>query len=325
MRTTAVGHYPKIPNRPRPARLRRAIARLDRGEITAEELARVQDEVTIEVIAEQVEAGLDVITDGQIRWDDDQTYIARRLEGFEIGGLIRYFDTNTYYRQPNVVGPVRWREPILVRDYEFAAHHSEKPVKALITGPYTLAALSSDSHYGDRRRLVLDLAEALHQEALALAAAGAPIIQVNEPAILRHKEDAPLLQEALVRMLDAVGTETALYTWFGEADGILPQLMELPVDVIGLDFVWGPGNWEALKRTVFTKGLGFGIVDARNTKMESVDEIAERIRRVGEFVAAERLYVNPSCGLEYLPREVAFEKLKRLVEGVRAAEAGVGV
>jgi 5-methyltetrahydropteroyltriglutamate--homocysteine methyltransferase len=325
MRTTTVGHYPKIPNRPRPARLRQAIARLDRGEITAEELAQVQDEVTVEVIGEQVEAGLDLVTDGQIRWDDDQTYIARRLEGFEIGGLIRYFDTNTYYRQPKVVGPVRWRQPILVRDYEFAARHSEKPVKALITGPYTLAALSTDAHYGDRRRLVLDLAEALRQEALALAAAGAPVIQVNEPAILRHKEDAPLLQEALTRMLDGVDPEKALYTWFGDADGILPQLLELPVDVIGLDFVWGPGNWEALKRTVFTKGLGFGIVDARNTKMESVEEIVEQIRRVGEFVPTEKLYVNPSCGLEYLPREVAFEKLKCLVEGVRAAGVGAGV
>ncbi len=327
MRTTAIGSYPKIPNRPRPARLRRAIARLDRGEITAQELTRVEDDVTIEVIGEQVEAGLDIVTDGQIRWDDDQTYIARRLDGFEIGGLIRYFDTNTYYRQPNVIGPVRWREPILVRDYEFAAKHSEKPVKALITGPYTLAALSTDSHYSDRRRLVLDLAQALHQEALALVAAGAPAIQVNEPAILQHKEDVPLLVEAVAVMLDSlpasgrgVQTETSVYTWFGDADGILPQLMELPVDFIGLDFVTGPGNWEALARTVFTKGLGFGIVDARNTKMESADEIAGQIRRIGEFVPADRLHVNPSCGLEYLPREVAFDKLKRLAEGVRRAQ-----
>ena len=331
MRTTAIGSYPKIPNRPRPARLRRAIARLDRGEITAQELARVEDEVTIDVIGEQVKAGLDIVTDGQIRWDDDQTYIARRLDGFEIGGLIRYFDTNTYYRQPNVIGPVRWRESILVRDYEFAAEHSEKPVKALITGPYTLAALSTDSHYGDRRHLVLDLAQALHEEALALAAAGATVIQVNEPAILRLKEDVPLLVEAVAVMLDSlpasgrgVQAETSLHTWFGDADGILPQLLELPVDFIGLDFVSGPGNWEALGRTVFTKGLGFGIVDARNTKMESADEIAGQIRRVSEFVPADRLHVNPSCGLEYLPREVAFDKLKRMVEGVRRAQ-GVAV
>src|SRR3989304_1320394 len=98
MQTTAVGSYPKIPNRPRPARLRRAIARRDRGEITAEELARGEDEVIIEVIAEQVEAGLDLVTDGQVRWDDDQTYIAQRLGGIEIGGLLRYFDTHNPHR-----------------------------------------------------------------------------------------------------------------------------------------------------------------------------------------------------------------------------------
>src|SRR3989337_3675282 len=111
MQTTAVGSYPKIPTRPRPARLRRAIARFDRGEIAAEELARVEDEVAIEVIGEQAEAGLDIVTDGQVRWDDDQTHIARRLDGFQIGGLQRYLDTNTYYRQPEVAGPVAWKSP----------------------------------------------------------------------------------------------------------------------------------------------------------------------------------------------------------------------
>src|SRR3990172_9324969 len=109
MQTTVAGSYPKIPNRPRPARLRQATA-------------------------------------GQVRWDDDQTYVARGLEGFEIGGLVRYFDTNTHYRHPTVSGPVGWRKPVLARDYEFAAAHSQKPVKALLTGPYTLAALSTDSH-----------------------------------------------------------------------------------------------------------------------------------------------------------------------------------
>src|SRR3970282_3058396 len=100
MQTTVEGSYPKIPNRPRPARLRQAIARLDRGEITPEELAQVQDEVTIEVISEQLEAGLDLVADGQIRWDDDQTHVARGLEGFEIGGLVGYFGTHTYYPPP---------------------------------------------------------------------------------------------------------------------------------------------------------------------------------------------------------------------------------
>ena len=319
MQTTVVGSYPKIPNRPRPARLRAAIARLDRGEISPEELTQVEDKVTIEVIQEQVEAGLDLIADGQVRWEDDQTHIMRRLNGVEIGGLQRYLDTNTYYRQPEVAGPLRWQSPILVRDYRFAAEHSPRPVKAIVTGPYTLAALSQDKHYGNRRDLVLAIAEALRQEVLALAEAGAPLIQINEPLILRHKEDLPLLDEALKRMLDGVTAETALYTWFGSIDGVYPQLLELPVDIIGIDFVSRPENWGVLRRARFTRKLGLGIVDGRNTRLESEADIAAALVRAGEIVPPERLYVNPSCGLEYLPREVAFEKLKRLVEGVRRA------
>ncbi len=319
MQTTVVGSYPKIPNRPRPARLRQAIARLDRGEISPEELSQIEDEVTIEVIQEQVEAGLDLISDGQVRWEDDQTHIMRRLAGVEIGGLQRYLDTNTYYRQPEIVGPVGWRSAILVRDYRFAAEHSPRPVKAIVTGPYTLAALSQDKHYGSRRDLVLAIAEALRQEVLALQEAGPPLIQINEPMILRHKDGLPILAEALQRMLEGVTVETALYTWFGSIDGAYPQLLDLPVDTIGIDLVSRPENWGVLRRARFTKKLGLGIVDGRNTRLEPEGEIAAAVVRIGDVVPPERLYVNPSCGLEYLPREVAFQKLKRLVEGVRAA------
>src|SRR3990172_1191096 len=151
MQTTVVGNYPKIPNRPRPARLRQAINRRDR------------DEVTLELIQEQAEAGVDIVTDGQVRWDDDQTYIMRALRGVEIGGLQRYLDTNTYYRQPEIVGPIAWQEPVLARDFQFAREHSPKPVKAVLTGPYTLAALSLDKHYGSREKLSIALAETLRQ------------------------------------------------------------------------------------------------------------------------------------------------------------------
>src|SRR3989304_1071063 len=161
MQTTVVGSYPKIPNRPRPARLRLAINRRDRGEITNEELARVEDEVTIEVIQEQLDAGVDIVADGQVRWDDDQTYVLRRMQGVEIGGLQRYLDTNTYYRQPEITGAVRWQEPVLVRDWQFAQGHSPKPVKAIVPGPFTLAVLSMDKHYGNRRKLALALADQL--------------------------------------------------------------------------------------------------------------------------------------------------------------------
>jgi 5-methyltetrahydropteroyltriglutamate--homocysteine methyltransferase len=318
--TTVVGNYPKIPNRPRPAKLRAAIARLERGEIGADTLRRVEDEVTLEVIQEQAEAGVDIITDGQIRWEDDQTYFARCMDGFSIDGLIRYFDTNTYYRQPLVEGPVRWREPVVVADYEFAARQSPVPVKALVTGPYTLAALSANHHYGSFRELVLALAAELRNEVLALERVGAPIIQVNEPAILQQKEDFPLLRQALERMMDGVRAEAHLYTWFGDIEGLYPQILELPFAAIGLDFVKGPGNWDVIAREPFTKKLGLGVIDARNTKLESVEEIVGVVRRASAIVPPDMCYVNPSCGLEYLPREAAQRKLARMVQGVGKAE-----
>jgi 5-methyltetrahydropteroyltriglutamate--homocysteine methyltransferase len=320
MQTTVVGNYPKIPNRPRPARLRVAINKRDRGEITNEDLARVEDEVTVEVINEQIEAGLDIVTDGQVRWDDDQTYIARRLQGVQIGSLERYLDTNTYYRQPEITGPVAWKSPILVRDFQFAAANSSKPVKAIVTGPYTLAALSLDKHYNSREKLTMALAEAIRNEVQALAAAGAQHIQVNDPVILRNKDDAHIAVKALTLMLDGVSAETGVYTWFGDAAGILPALLDTPTGVIGLDFVAGPANWDALKAVRFDKKLGFGIVDGRNTRLETPQQVADGVKRVSEIVPQDRLYVNPSCGLEYVPRETAFDKLKQMVEGARLAE-----
>jgi 5-methyltetrahydropteroyltriglutamate--homocysteine methyltransferase len=318
MKTTVVGTYPKIPNKPRPARLRNAINKRDRGDLTDADLDRVYDEVTAEVIQEQIDAGVDIVTDGQVHWDDDQTYVMRSLRGVEIGSLERYMDTNTYYRQPEIVGPIAWDKPILVKDFEFAREHSTKPVKAIITGPYTLAALSLDKHYNNREKLVLAIAEALREEVMALAAAGAERIQLNDPMIVKGADPA-LVAKALTTVIDGVSAEAGVYTWFGSATGILPALLNTPVDVIGLDFVSGPANWDAV-RNGFNKKLGFGIVDGRNTRLESRQQIADAVKRISDIVPQDRLYVNPTCGLEYLPRETAFDKLKNMVEGARRAE-----
>jgi 5-methyltetrahydropteroyltriglutamate--homocysteine methyltransferase len=319
MKTTVVGNYPKIPNRPRPAKLRNAINKRDRGELSNEDLERVYDEVTVEVIQEQIEAGVDIITDGQVRWDDDQTYVMRGLKGVEIGSLERYLDTNTYYRQPEITGALGWEEPALVRDFQFARDNSAKPVKAIVTGPYTIAALSLDKHYNNREKLVMAIAEALRNDVKALADAGAEHIQVNDPVILRAGSEAPLAAKALTTMLDGISAETGVYTWFGSASAVMPALLDTPADVIGLDFVSGRDSWDAV-RSGFGKKLGFGIVDGRNTRLERPEEVAEAVKRISEIVPPERLYVNPSCGLEYLPRETALEKLRIMIEGARRAE-----
>jgi 5-methyltetrahydropteroyltriglutamate--homocysteine methyltransferase len=320
MLTTVVGNYPKVPNRPRPARLRNAINRFDRGEISADELRAVEDDVTREVIDEQVEAGLDLISDGQIRWEDEQTYVARLLRGVSINGLIRFFDSNTYFREPVVEGPLAWTGPITVADFRFATAYSPRPVKAVLPGPYTLARLSRDEHYRSLEKCVMAYAEALNQEALALQEAGAAFIQLNEPAIVKHKTDLPLFLRAIERTLEGVTAERALYVYFGDVDGLYPQVLNLPIDVLGLDFVAGARNPEVLKTAPFTKTLGLGLIDARNTKMESVEQIVEGLRRVQEIVSLDRVRLSPSCGLEFLPREVAQAKLARMVEGARRAQ-----
>lgn len=319
MLTTVVGNYPKIGGGRAP-NLRTALNRYDRGEVTWEEVERVAKEVTKEVLEEQAQAGVDLVTDGHIRWEDGQTYFARRIAGFSINGLTRYFDNNTYFRQPVVEGRLHWQGPISVEDFTFARSHSSKPVKPVVTGPYTLARLSIlQGGYPDIRELALDLAEILNQEARALEEAGATLIQFDEPAILRNPQDFPVLQEASQRVTQDLSAKTAIYTYFRDVAAIAPDFFTLPFQVFGLDFVSGPRNWELLKDFPSDKELGLGVVDARNTRMETVEEIVKAVQRAAEHVSPERLYVNPSAGLEYLPRKNAYQKLCRLVEGVQKA------
>jgi len=323
VQTTVVGSYPKIPDPPAPGRWRSSVEKLQRGEISAADLRRVEEEVTDEVLREQAELGIEVVTDGQIRWEDGFTYFARGLTGFTINGLQRYFDTNVYFRQPVATGEVTWQAPISVQDYAFAAAHSARPVKPVVTGPFTLAVMSRDDHYRNLDRFVMALARALNQELRALAEAGASIIQVDEPGLLVRRDQWPLFQRATEALWDGVRARRALYLYFGHIDGLYPAVLDLPVDVLGLDFVAGQQrNWEILRRAPFTKELGLGVLDARNTRMETPEEVAAACRRAADFVIPSKLHVSPSAGLEFLPRRVARKKLETLAAGVRRAKEG---
>lgn len=319
MITTVIGSYPKIPDLPSPGKWRSAVEKLQKGQITEAELHQVEDEVTLDAIRDQIDAGVEVVTDGQIRWEDGQTYFARRLRGFSIDGLQRYFDTNTYFREPVAEGEIGWVDPISVRDFEFARRHSVRPMKPVVTGPFTLAKLGRNAHYPSAREFILALARAMNAELRALQDAGAEMIQVDEPALCQHKQDYALFAEAMAALTEGITAKKVLCTYFGDVSGVYPQILTLPFEIIGLDFVAGYRNWDLIKRAPFTKTLMFGIVDARNTRLETVDEIVQAIRRVTDGVPPDRLMVAPSAGLEFLPHGVAQRKLQRLVEGTRAA------
>jgi 5-methyltetrahydropteroyltriglutamate--homocysteine methyltransferase len=315
--------YPRVGDLPEQQRHRQAFARWERKEISSKEFERVQDEVTREVIEDQINAGLDLITDGQVRWQDPVSHITRKLKGCKVNGLLRFFDTNFYFRQPILKGKLLRQRPILKREFRFAKRLSSKPVKPVITGPYTLARLSINRRGITTEETVMEFAEVMAQEVHELAETGAELIQVEEPAILRYPNDFEILNEALQKIARMKGrAHLALYTYFGDAAPLYEKFLKLPVDVLGFDFTYSASLPDVITRLGCDKHLGLGIIDGRNTRIERTEEVLPLLKYVLSSVQSTRVYLTPSCGLgDYLPREVAFRKLQKLVEITREAKS----
>ena len=316
MITTTVGNYPKVSETAYGTALIGTITKWQRKEATDAQLEQTCREITRAVIQEQEQANVALLTDGQIRWEDLLTPIARRLEGFEINGLSRWFNNNVYYRRPVLHGAPRRTGPILVEDYRFAASCTTRPVKAVLPGPYTFAVMSEDRHYKTTRQLVMKLAEILNAEALDLAKAGAPLIQFDEPAIGFGKTDIALAVEALNAATKGLKAKTAVVTYFGSLNGAFEALQRAKVDVVGLDVVSDPNTLGVLRKTKIVKELALGCLDARNTKLESVTELHAIFNVITKRIPSDRLYVSPNCGLEFLPHAQARAKLQRLGQAV---------
>ena len=320
--TTVVGSYPKppLPDSGKPFELRRTGRAIERGEATPADLERVQDRLVTELIEEQEEAGIDVISDGHVRWDDLVTPFAGRMAGFELSGLLRYFDNNVYYRRPVCVGPVEWRGPASVDAWIYADSVAAKPVKAVIPGPLTLARLSLDEHYGSLDRFVLAVARVLAQEAFKLEAAGARIIQIDEPALLDAPEDLELASHALGIVVSELKLAViVLATYFSDAKRLGAGLFDLPAHVFHLDLVSAPENAELVADLPSEKGLQAGVIDARNTRIESPSEVGVQVKGLYETLGPGRLSLAPSAGLEFLPRAKARLKLRCLVQAAKEA------
>jgi 5-methyltetrahydropteroyltriglutamate--homocysteine methyltransferase len=328
MFATLVGAYPRTSLPGRPFKLRAAYGQLERGEIDATGFRGVQDELIREIIGEQEEAGLEPLTDGGVRAEDPLTYVARGLDGFEISGLLRYFDTNTYFRQPRAVGEPRWTRPITVDDWRFAASCAAKAVKQNVLGPYTLGRLSDAGEVG-QERVTLAAAEALNQELHALADAGCPLIQVDEDGatlIGQDGEQQRLFREAQRRLLAGFGgagdTHLSLAITMGNADAAgTDTLFDAPYSSYLFDLIAGPDNWRLIARAPGERGIICGALDARNTALDTKELLiwaAHYAASTGERGPA-RVGLSPSASLEYLPRDRALAKIKLLGEAARLA------
>ncbi|MFN2587605.1 MAG: methylcobamide--CoM methyltransferase [Actinomycetota bacterium] len=318
VQTTVVGGYPKPPEEGGAFTLRKTLHALERKEATPEDLQAAREQLAREVIAEQQDAGIDLVTDGQVFWDDIVTPFARNMSGFEIGGLIRFFDNNVYYRRPVCTGPIEWRGPSSVAQWQFAASVADVPVKAVIPGPITFARLSVDEHYADHESFVTAIADVLAQEAAELVAAGAQHLQIDEPSLLDAPEDLVLARRALEPVVaEASGAEVTLATYFGDVKRLGAELFTLPADVFGIDLISGPEGRNLAADLPQGKKLQAGVVDARNTRLEDLQALVVEIGTLAEEVGHENLRVSPSASLEFLPREKARAKLRQLAEAAR--------
>jgi 5-methyltetrahydropteroyltriglutamate--homocysteine methyltransferase len=315
VKTTITGAYPKPPDEGQTFVLRKTLQAMDKGEATKDDVQNAVQGLTKQFVEEQEKAGIDLVGHGHAGWEDILTPFARHIGGFEIGGLLRWFDNNVYYRRPVSVGRIEWRGPSSVDAFKYASSVASKPVKAIIPGPVSFARLSIDEYYSDHEKFVLAIAKVLAQEAFELEAAGADIIQIDEPALLDAPEDLALAREAIgIVTGELKSAKTILATYFGDAKRLGAEFFELPVDGFALDFVSGPENLELVKDFPKDKILQAGVVDARNTKLESVDDIAGLAETLLKSVDADRLWLAPSASLEFLPREKARAKLERLSE-----------
>lgn len=318
--TANAGSYPRIGETPELAQLRRTIAAWERKEASTDELRAAEDALVRAALAEQLDAGLDLVTDGQIRWYDPVSHLAGKLAGVEINGLLRLFDTNFYFRQPVVRGAVQRNGAMILSEYEFARANSSQPVKPVLTGPYTLARASiiSNGAYSGVEALTEAYAQALAAEVEGLAQAGAELIQVDEPAILKQPNDLPVLARALALLAARKGkAQLALHVSFGDPQPLYDRLQQLPVDVLSLDFTYNPRFADQVAAAGSARPLGLGLVDARNTRLEDPAALARQVERLLLRLPGEVCYLTTSCGLEFLPRDRARLKLKLLTQ-VRA-------
>lgn len=321
--TTTVGSFPK------PDYLARARNQFSLGKIGRQELAALERQATAEVIRLQEEIGLDILVHGEMERGDMVAYFAELLsESMAIGGLVRSYG-NRYYRKPIITGKLHWQGPMTVEMWRYAQGLTDKPVKGMLTGPYTMVEWSFDEYYPSRREAVLDMARLLREEVKALVKAGAKYIQIDEPAIhTRPEEDFDLAVEAMALVVDGIECEFHTHICYGEVGLIYPDMLRLPVKQIHLAFKNTDFEYlKLLERHPFDKDkdLGVGVVDSHNHVAESVDEVKEGIRETLKLMPPERVWIEPDCGLKTRTWEEAAAKLRVMVQAVREVRRELGI
>src|ERR1700674_769487 len=331
--TTVVGSYPQpdwlVDRKMLGSRLPPRTRAMEIWRVAPELLEQAQDDATVVAIRDMERAGIDIITDGEIRRESYSNRFATALEGMDLDNpgtaLDRTGQTNPV---PRVVGPIRRTRAVEVRDVQFLRANTDHRIKATLPGPFTMSQQAQDDYYHDEAALAMALAEAVNEEVRDLFAAGADVVQLDEPYLQARSEKAHKFAiEVINRALEGIEGDTALHTCFGYAHIVhsrpngypfLEELADVNVRMISLESAQQKVDLSVLK-SLANKRLIVGVIDlADDSPVEDVDTVVARIRNALRFVDPERLILAPDCGMKYLPRAMAFAKLSALAR--RAAK-----
>jgi len=293
--------------------------------VAPEFLDAAQDDATLLAIHDQERAGLDIITDGEMRRESYSNRFATALDGVDIDNPGTALDRSGHPNPvPRVAGKVRRRHAVEVRDVQFLRRNTDRMIKMTVPGPFTMSQQAQNDFYGDEEELALDYAAAVNAEIKDLFAAGADIVQIDEPYMQARPEKARRYGvKALNRALEGVTGTTAVHICFGYAAIIhqrpsgysfLPELEGTAVRQVSIETAQSGLDCAVLERLA-SKTIILGVLDLSDMTVESPRTVADRIRRALPHAGAERIVVAPDCGLKYLPRDVAFWKMCAMVEG----------
>ncbi len=294
-------------------------------------LQAAQDDATLLAIRDQERAGLDIITDGEMRRESYSNRFATALEGIDLlhPGEAPTRRAGRTQAVPKVVGPIRRKGPVETRDVAFLRAHTDRKVKATLPGPFTLSQQAQDEHYGDTAALAMDYADAVNAEIKDLFAAGADVVQLDEPYLQARPDEARRYAvEAIERALDGVAGVTALHLCFGyahfgqprpEGYSFLPELKRSSVRQVSIEAAQ-PGLDGRAIRDLEGKDIILGVLDL-SAEAETAELVADRIRRALAHAPPERIVLAPDCGMKYLARPVAYAKLKAMAEGAAMVRA----
>ncbi|MDR3513017.1 MAG: hypothetical protein P4L73_15375 [Caulobacteraceae bacterium] len=299
-------------------------------------LSDAQDAATLVAIRDQEVAGIDIVGDGEMRRESYSNRLATALSGLDIDNPGTAIDrTGKANPVPRVVGPIVRTGPIEAQDAAFLKRNAKGPVKITLPGPFTMTQQAQNDYYPSAEALALAYADAVNAEIRDLFAAGADIVQLDEPYLQARPEAArDYALEAIARAVEGVAGRTALHVCFGYAHvhqgrakpkgyDFLTELDASPVDIISIEAAQ-PRLGPAILAELASKTVMYGVLDLNDPAVESPEVVAGRIREALAYVPAERLMIAPDCGMKYLSRETAFGKLKAMADGAAIVRAELG-